>query len=428
MEQGRGTIFSSPSKKNIHRPTTRRRRRLKWRVYAVGLFFLFMAVQYNRMSSLSNFADYVIRNDELPTSNRVVLRDDHGTPVRRNATSLADFLSFTVPTVSNSSTIDLERAIQDRIPILNILKDAGVKLASDAEVMALPRWKQIEYLYGSEPVIVGLDSCQSFQRNIPRVQARYVGVSGMFNSGTTAFGISLQANCRFQHHRRNMTNDVLSDSNGMLSQVPWAKHKMATEKNGHTIHAEIPKEHVLPIVLVRDPFFWMQSMCKQGYGARWTHDSRKHCPNLVPNDFDRIRFRDLHNASSVTVWMGKNPKVGPSWPSLVHYYSDWYQSYVQASFPRLMIRFEDTLFHGADVMKKVCECAGGEPVSSRHQYLLDEAKWSHRQEQNNFISALIRYGSDDGRYRNMTSDDLKFASENLDESLLQLFRYKKAAD
>jgi hypothetical protein len=221
-----------------------------------------------------------------------------------------------------------------------------------------------------------------------------------------------------------MTNPKLSDSNGMLSQVPWAKHKMATEKDLNTIHEDIPKGHVLPVVLVRDPFFWMQSMCKQGYGVRWAHDSKIHCPNLVPNQFDRKRFRELRNASSVRVWMGKDPQIGPSWPSLVHYYNAWYQSYLQADFPRLIIRFEDTLFHGGTVMKQVCECAGGEPVADQYRYFLDEAKWSHNHEQNNFVSAMIKYGTDAGRLHNMTQEDLDFARVNLDSALLDLFHYK----
>jgi hypothetical protein len=154
-----------------------------------------------------------------------------------------------------------------------------------------------------------------------------------------------------------------------------------------------------------------------------------HCPNLVPNEADRRRFPkefpDDKNATSVPVWMGKNIQVGPSWPSLVHYYNAWYQSYVQADFPRLMIRFEDTLFHADAVMKQVCDCAGGEPVSDQFRYFLEEAKASHKHEQNNFVSAMIQYGTDVGRYHNMTPEDLDFARAHLDPVLLDLFHYQK---
>lgn len=364
------------------------------------------------------------------SSHVVILRDASGNVVSRNTTIFSQFLSHSdnmSPLVADTT---LAQAKKDREPILAILRDAGIDDDLElSELLTLPTWKQVENMYGSQPVIVGLheSSCQDFRAKVPLPEQRFLGVSGMFNSGSTAFGISLQANCRFPNHPQNMSNDVIQDSNGMLDQVPWAKHKMATEKYNHTIHNGIPKDTVLPIVLVRDPFYWMHSMCKQGYGARWDHISDKHCPNLVPNDFDRQRFKRLEKSESVSVWMGKNAKVGPSWPSLVHYWNAWYRSYVQADFPRLMIRFEDTLFHGRQVMKQVCECGGGELVATdRHFYLLDEAKWQHKHAQNNMISAMIKYGTDAGRYRNMTNDDLDFARRHLDPSLLDLFHYQSA--
>jgi hypothetical protein len=443
------------------RPTIRRRRRrlkLKGRVYVLGTVLLVAAVHYSDILSWFSLTDYSWNDessitpsnnnsnnnnnsnstDPPPQRRQVILRDAQGSPiVARNSSLLLDFLAsterlvLTGPAAKTTTTDDsrtiMETARQDRAPILEILKDAGVTLTSDEELWTLPPWSKVQELYGSDPVLVGLDTCQTFQTNVPHGPTRFVGVSGIFNSGTTAFGISLQANCRFPHHPQNMTNNVLSDSNGMLSQVPWAKHKMATERDSHTIHDDIPKENVLPIILVRDPFFWMHSMCKQGYGVRWPHDRNLHCPNLVPNEADRRRFKhEIHkNDTSISVWMGKDPHVGPSWPSLVHYYNAWYQSYVQADFPRLIIRFEDTLFHGDTVMKQVCECAGGEPVSDQHLYFLDEAKWSHQQEQNNFVSAMIHYGTDARRYHNMTQEDLDFARAHLDPALMELFHYQK---
>ena len=445
----------SPPPGTPRRPILRRRRRrkLKVRVYVLGIVLLVAAVHYSDMLSWFSVTDYSW-NDESNTTTTTnssnnsnhnstesagrqdVLKDPQGAPiVVRNSSMLFDFLASPEPggmtsptTTTDSSSPTIETVRQDRGPILKILKDAGVTLtSSDRELLTLPSWTKVQELYGSEPVLVGLDTCHTFQTTVgSQSPTRFVGVSGIFNSGTTAFGISLQANCRFPHHPQNMTNKVLSDSNGMLSQVPWAKHKMATEKDSHTIHEDIPKENVLPIILVRDPFFWMQSMCKQGYGVRWPHDRQLHCPNLVPNKADRRRFKkELHNATSVSVWMGKDPHVGPSWPSLVHYYNAWYQSYVQADFPRLMIRFEDTLFHGEAVMKQVCECAGGEPVSDKFLYSLEEAKSSHKHEQNNFVSAMIHYGTDEGRYHNMTPEDLDFARDHLDPALLDLFHYQK---
>jgi hypothetical protein len=424
------------------RRSKQRRRRLKRRVYVITALAMFLLYQYSQMAALMSasnhryFTGYDPSVEEPKKTTRtstsyVILRDASGNVISRNTTTFSQFLPNTNEEphqyLTDSGTT-LEQAKKDREPILAILRDAGIDDLETSEILTLPTWKEVESLYGSEPVIIGLEeSCKAFRSKVPLPKQRFLGISGTFNSGSTAFGISLQANCRFTSHSQNKSNDVISDSNGMLDQVPWAKHKMATEKYNHTIHNGIPKEHVLPIVLVRDPYYWMQSMCKQGYGARWDHISDKHCPNLVPNDFDRNRFKRLEDSESVMVWMGKNAKVGPSWPSLVHYWNAWYQSYIRADFPRLMIRFEDTLFHGRQVMKQVCECGGGELVSAdRHVYLLDEAKWQHKHAQNNMISAMIKYGTDIGRYRNMTNADLDFAQKHLDPTLLDLFGYKLA--
>ncbi len=416
------------------RRSKRRRRQLKRRVYLFGSLVVFVVYQQSQMSAFRAATKYLggynqsVDAPKTLTANQVILRDANGAIVSRNTTVFSNYLTSNSKSTVLPSTMEVEQAKKDREPILAILRDAGISDVQPDEIMALPTWAQVETLYGPEPVFVGLEQCKAFQKKIPRIEDRFLGVAGMFNSGSTAFGISLQANCKYSNHPNNKSNHVLTDSNGMLDQVPWAKHKMATEKYNHIIHSGIPKEHVLPIVMVRDPYYWMHSMCKQGYGARWDHDSDTHCPNLVPNDYDRKRFKRLQNTSSVPVWMGVNRKVGPSWPSLVHYWNAWYQSYVHAEFPHLIIRFEDTLFHGRQVMKQVCECGGGQLVSrDHHYYLLDEAKWHHRHAQNNMISAILKYGSDVGRYRNMTKEDLEFAQKHLDDSLLDLFGYQRAS-
>ena len=92
-----------------------------------------------------------------------------------------------------------------------------------------------------------------------------------------------------------------------------------------------------------------------------------------------------------------------------------------------MIRFEDTLFYGKQVMRKVCECAGARFVGggpgNKFQYVVDEAKFDHKQKQNNMISAIIKYGNDHSRYDNMTDDDLRYVSKMLDTRLMETFQY-----
>jgi hypothetical protein len=76
-----------------------------------------------------------------------------------------------------------------------------------------------------------------------------------------------------------------------------------------------------------------------------------------------------------------------------------------------LIRFEDTLFHAEQVMKHVCQCGGGiyagnDESENMFRPIVDEAKWSHKHSQNNLVSAIIKYGTDATRYRQMPPEDL----------------------
>lgn len=360
--------------------------------------------------------------DETPSLDKqVVIKDSDGNEVSKSSSSLSHFLGNSGN--SNVRNVTFAEASHGREPIMSILNDAGIMDMAVSDLLKLPKWEEIEALYGKEPMVLGLETCEAFRKRVPPEQ-RFIAVAGMFNSGTTAFGLSLQANCRFPEHQKDLTNGLVKDVNGMLNQPPWAKHKDARWIENSTIHPGIVKEYVLPVILIRDPYFWMHSMCKEGYGARWDHNSEKHCPNLVPNTYDRKRFKRLKDASSVSVWMGGSRRKGPSWPSLIHLWNDWYESYFNADFPRLIIRFEDTLYHGEQVLRQVCRCGGAEH-NSKMSYVVNEAKWNHRASQNNMISAIIKYGTHSRRYDNMTDADLLFASAELNADLMEVFRYKQ---
>ena len=403
----------------------RRRKHLRREVYLIVFLIACVAYQFNEFRSLTK------STAPEPSAlgvlkQQAILKDREGKVVSRNSTSLSQFLGDSSSGYNDypahGTNITLVEATKGRERILSILEDAGILKMHVLDVLKLPKWNHVESLYGSGPIILGLDRCEAFRKSVP-LERRFIGVSGMFNTGTTAFGISLQANCFYDGKRKDFSNDVVKDVNGMLNQVPWAKHKHIQLKYNHTINPDIVKDYVLPIVLVRDPYFWMHSMCKQGYGARWDRNPEKHCPNLVPDEFDRKRFKRLRNASSVPVWMGQGLTKGPSWPSLVHLWNDWYRGYFDADSPRIIIRFEDTLFHGKEVMRQVCEC-GGAQQPSQLSYVVDEAKWDHTHAQSNMVTAIIKYGTESNRYRNMTNEDLLFAHKSLSPELMEEFHYK----
>jgi hypothetical protein len=58
---------------------------------------------------------------------------------------------------------------------------------------SVPSWLSIEALYGSTPIIYGLEHCQSFQKR--RRQQRSLAAAGTFNSGTNLLANLLRTNC-----------------------------------------------------------------------------------------------------------------------------------------------------------------------------------------------------------------------------------------
>lgn len=160
-----------------------------------------------------------------------------------------------------SATTNHESAaiLQDpeRQRILRILRQARYNLYdsqifSSETLNSLPKWSDIVDLYG-ESRIVGLESCPKYRQQVADPSMRTVGVAGMFNSGTNVLHFMLMANC---------INRAAKDSTGVLWQVPWGKHVPASQRS---VHSNEKLQHmkystVFPVVIVRDPYTWMQSM------------------------------------------------------------------------------------------------------------------------------------------------------------------------
>jgi hypothetical protein len=224
--------------------------------------------------------------------------------------------------------------------ILNLLHEAGVEL--NAETYArLPQWSEVTALYGSKPVFVGLESCKRFQ-SMGIAADHFVSVAGTFNTGTNALSENLIANC----HMPKRIKKYGARNRGVRWQVNWGKHTPVGDeqfRQGHrtynTTDPSLATDNIFPGVAIRDPYKWMQSMCRHEYGARWRHDKSRHCPNLVPNNEDRAAFPVLRplNVTSVPVRV-VYAEFERHHASLAHFWNDWYQEYVNATFPRLLVR------------------------------------------------------------------------------------------
>jgi hypothetical protein len=96
-------------------------------------------------------------------------------------------------------------------------------------------------------------------------------------------------------------------------------------------------------------------MCRHAYTAKWPH-TRKHCPNLVANMDEvmmlpelRARYKNKKGNSHLVPVRVKYQDTIYSHNSLAHFWSEWYQLYMDADYPRVMVRFEDLLFYGEEV-------------------------------------------------------------------------------
>lgn len=319
----------------------------------------------------------------------------------------------------DAGSITYEEAIVGRERLVEILHEAGVEELDVATILSLPTWDSVTKLYGEGPVVVGLETCERFRNTIPLDDAS-IGTAGMFNTGTNPFAMYIESNCLMPHNTHDRHG-------GTRWQVPWGKHTLASRKWTNTAGHDhkVNKTNVLPVAIVRDPYSWMQSMCKHPYAAKWPH-AAGHCPNLVANPYDMGLPKAHLTSDHIEIKVNYDPPV--HYESLAHYWTAWYREYLEADYPRLLVRFEDLQFHAKEMISIVCECAGAVPrdPNAEFTYIVDAGKWGngHRGKQTNLISAMIKYGTDAKRFSNMTKEDLEFAAGALDPELMQLFQYE----
>jgi hypothetical protein len=84
----------------------------------------------------------------------------------------------------NMESITYEEAIQGREHLLDILTDAGVEELDVPTILSLPKWSQVTKLYGDGPVVIGLETCQTFRDTIP-VDDASIGTAGVESAALT---------------------------------------------------------------------------------------------------------------------------------------------------------------------------------------------------------------------------------------------------
>lgn len=263
-----------------------------------------------------------------------------GNSNNENLVTLADLSSLTdddhvriTSQQQQQQETSYEEAVQARKPLLDLLHQAGLQITDRRVLNRLPRWSQVVDLYGEKPIVIGMETCKRFLQS---KSPKYCGVAGQMNVGTNALA-------------KYMSSNLRSSNITILAQVPWHKHGWTALRNVYNFTYPYQRhEAVLPIVIIRHPYFWLHSMCTSPYNMKWKH-SHKRCPNLIQKDGSSVPVR---------IRWGSHRR---EWQSLVHVWSEWYREYYEADFPRLMIRFEGKKYcarHDMDslVMKLTLVC------------------------------------------------------------------------
>jgi len=348
-----------------------------------------------------------------------------------------------------------ENDIGDKHKVFSIIMNAGMSssLKEEGVKEKLPTWQQVVDRLGPAPRIYGLDSCDTFRSSFNgELKDAFVAVAGTFNSGTNLLAELLVANCV------NPARLKAGLGAGVRWQVNWGKHtppKKWRNSKHETYKDAPPNEHALPVVTIRDPYFWFQSMCRNRYATHWFHEVNFHCPNFVPNhveyeflpqaldgSYKRDRV-DLHhdnpwlvdnvmNAANFTMTSKTVPvyvkykSETVNHDSLAHMWSDWNRQYYDADYPRLMVRYEDLILYGKEVTTAACECFGGEIKKRGFRHIGESAKKGDiPMNKISLIDNMIRFTDPTiNLKKGMTVDDLEFAKQALDKEMMEFFQYR----
>ena len=258
----------------------------------------------------------------------------------------------------------------------------------------------------------------------------YIGPAGLFNTGTFLLDHGLHHYCHITKRRAVTKYDTNPNHHkkwkfGTLFQVPWGKHNPAYMRLIHEAQVgslDVNQSHVLPVVMMKDPYHWMQSMCRHPYEVHWSNQYSDHCPQVASQYHTRVQVPFANKGIT-------------TYKSLVHMWNQWNGQYVHyghgsiQDFPRLVVRYEDLLFHQEDVIQQVCDCVGGNVVVDSNNVirLKDSAAKPNHLEMHSgssdLVSAIIRYGKNEGRVKGMTKEDIEFAESMLDDELMNMFGY-----
>lgn len=107
----------------------------------------------------------------------------------------------------------------DGDPFRQLLRYANTSLPEN-DVLSLPKWQEVEDMFGIKPRILGLENCKAYRRQVPEILDRMIAPAGVFNSGTNLLFIMLEKNCKVKPlHNQSRGRFKI----GVGRQVNWGK-------------------------------------------------------------------------------------------------------------------------------------------------------------------------------------------------------------
>jgi hypothetical protein len=152
----------------------------------------------------------------------------------------------------------------------------------------------------------------------------------------------------------------------------------------------------------------------------------------VPTEQDLLRWSDDHDDATMTsdsfpVTVQFNNVEG-HFDSLAALWSDWYRPYLlNATYPRIMIRFEDYLLYGPLILQQIAECMGFVDAASTtlmDEYRIETGSAKPHGSHTDFVQAIFKSGDMNARIQGLTRQDLQYAAQHLDPVVMKTFQYR----
>jgi len=182
------------------------------------------------------------------------------------------------------------------------------------------------------------------------------------------------------------------------------------------------------IVIIQDPIQWMYSICQLRFRKGFTkikfNQAPDRCPNILVNSYD-VGF---YPHGTVDVQFFNNGTEVETFNSLIDLWNNYYKKWLQNDIGRIIIRFEDLLYHPKLIVKEVCSYLDGSTSNSfTHLFTNVDSLLTNENldiSDKNILSALMRFGNQNERNQVIQDEkELQYVQKVVDKNLLTTFKY-----